>query len=92
LFIVLKVKEAPSGTGLAGGDALKKDIRFWLSVGMGVAGLAAITGLVVQYYQNQRRLLGTDPRAEQVRELIDEAEHLLAVGRRGGTVLRRARA
>lgn len=67
-------------------------VWFWVSVGIGVAGLAAITGLVVQYYQQQKRLLeSVDPRALQVRELIDEAEQLLAVGRRGGSLLRRAR-
>src|SRR5208282_1958434 len=44
---VSKDTQAPSGIGLSGGDAVKRDIKFWLSVGMGVAGLAAITGLVV---------------------------------------------
>ncbi|HEY3999488.1 MAG TPA: hypothetical protein VGO93_11510 [Candidatus Xenobia bacterium] len=72
---------------------MKKDARFWWSFGLGVAGLAAVTGLVVQYYQTSRRRLqeAADPRAREIRELLDEAEHLLQVGRRGGA-LRKARA
>lgn len=53
----------------------------WVSIGIG-AGLliTLVAGLSYQYWENQNRK--QDPRAEKVKELIDEAEKLLAQGRK----------
>jgi hypothetical protein len=52
---------------------------------MGALGLALTSALVVRHYkleQRRHRELA-DPRAVQVRALIDEAEKLILLGRRG---------
>lgn len=53
----------------------------WVSIGIG-AGLliTLVAGLSYQYWESQNRK--QDPRAEKVKELIDEAEKLLAQGRK----------
>jgi hypothetical protein len=58
---------------------------FWVSVGLGAAGIAMTTALVYRYYrlEQRRSLEAADPRAAQVRALIDEAEKLILLGRRG---------
>lgn len=52
---------------------------------MGAVGLALTSVLVVRHYKDEHRrhrdLL--DPRTAQVRALIDEAEKLILLGRRG---------
>ncbi|MHB2021601.1 MAG: hypothetical protein ACYCW6_32110 [Candidatus Xenobia bacterium] len=68
---------------------MNKSAGFWVTVGLGVAGLTAVTVLVAQYYARQQRA-NEDPRARQVQELLDEASDLLAQSRR--TFARRERA
>ena len=53
----------------------------WISIGVG-AGLVVtiIAGLGYHYFESQQRR--KDPRAEKVKELIEEAERLLAQGRK----------
>lgn len=53
----------------------------WISIGVG-AGLliTLVAGISYHYWESQNRK--QDPRAEKVRELIDEAEKLLAQGRK----------
>jgi hypothetical protein len=54
----------------------------WVSVGVGTGLLVTLlAGLGYRYIETHRRQ--PDPRAEKVRELIEEAERLLAQGRRG---------
>ncbi|MBM3463370.1 MAG: hypothetical protein FJX76_14825 [Armatimonadetes bacterium] len=57
----------------------------WLWVGIGVLGLAATTALVYRFYhiEQQRSREANDPRAREVRALIQEAEKLLSLGRKG---------
>lgn len=59
----------------------------WIWVGLGALGLALTSALVVRHYRvEQRRHRGlSDPRALQVRALIEEAEKLIMLGRRGST-------
>lgn len=56
---------------------------FWVSIG--ALGLALTSALVVRHYRVvQRRMRElSDPRAVQVRALIEEAEKLILLGRRG---------
>ena len=58
----------------------------WISLGVGVLGLGFTTFLVYRHYRlgAQRKRETCDPRAQQVRALIEEAEHLISLGRRGG--------
>jgi hypothetical protein len=58
---------------------------FWLSVGLGAAGIAATSILVYRFYklEQRRHLEAHDPRARQVRALIEEAEKLIHLGRKG---------
>ncbi|NDD26866.1 MAG: hypothetical protein EB084_01170 [Proteobacteria bacterium] len=59
----------------------------WLWVGVGALGLALTSALVVRHYRHDQRRAraSNDPRAQQVRALIEEAEKLLVMGRRGST-------
>lgn len=63
----------------------RKQIWLWLSVGLGAIGLAATSVLVYRYckLEQQRVREARDPRAVQVRALIQEAEKLISLGRRG---------
>ena len=57
----------------------------WVTVGVGALGLGLTTFLVYRHYQLEQRRSreASDPRTQQVRALIDEAETLLHLGRRG---------
>lgn len=59
----------------------RSNVWTWISIGIG-AGLliTLVAGLSYQYWESQNRK--QDPRAEKVKELIDEAEKLLAQGRK----------
>jgi len=63
----------------------RKSGWFWVSVGVSVAGLAATSALVYRYYRLEQRRAreASDPRARQVRALIEEAEKLITIGRKG---------
>ncbi len=53
----------------------------WVTIGVGAGLLVTIVaGMSYHYWESQNRK--QDPRAEKVKELIDEAEKLLAQGRR----------
>jgi len=53
----------------------------WISIGVGAGLLVTlVAGLSYHYWESQNRK--KDPRAEKVKELIDEAEKLLAQGRK----------
>lgn len=58
----------------------------WISLGVGVLGLGLTTFLVYRHFrlEQRRQREAGDPRAQQVRALIEEAEHLIHLGRRGG--------
>lgn len=60
----------------------------WISIGIG-AGLVVtlIAGLGYHYFESQQRR--KDPRAEKVKELIEEAERLLAQGRKASAQRRK---
>jgi len=57
----------------------------WFWVGMGALGLALTSALVLRHYKMEQRRNRelSDPRAAQVRALIEEAEKLILLGRRG---------
>lgn len=60
----------------------------WIWVGVGALGLALTSALVVRHYRGEQRRTSralADPRAAQVRALIEEAEKLILLGRRGST-------
>ena len=53
----------------------------WISIGVGAGLLVTlVAGISYHYWESQNRK--KDPRAEKVKELIDEAEKLLAQGRK----------
>lgn len=53
----------------------------WISIGVGAGLLVTlVAGLSYHYWESHNRK--QDPRAEKVKELIDEAEKLLAQGRK----------
>ena len=53
----------------------------WISIGVGAGLLVTlVAGISYHYWENQNRK--KDPRAEKVKELLDEAEKLLAQGRK----------
>lgn len=53
----------------------------WLGIGIGTGlVVTVVAGIGYHYFESQRRL--KDPRAEKVKELIEEAEKLLAQGRK----------
>lgn len=53
----------------------------WISIGVGAGLLVTlVAGISYHYWESQNRK--RDPRAEKVKELIDEAEKLLAQGRK----------
>lgn len=60
----------------------------WISIGVG-AGLVVtlIAGLGYHYFESQQRR--KDPRAEKVKELIEEAERLLAQGKKASAQRRK---
>lgn len=53
----------------------------WISIGVG-AGLLVTCAAGLSYYYWDSQSRQQDPRAEKVKELIDEAEKLLAQGRK----------
>ena len=59
----------------------------WVWVGVGALGVALTSALVIRHYRVGQQRLRTlsDPRAAQVRALIEEAEKLIMLGRRGST-------
>ena len=59
----------------------------WFWLGVGAAGAALASAFFVRYYREEQRRHRelADPRARQVRALIEEAEKLLLRGR-GGVV------
>ena len=53
----------------------------WISIGVGAGLLVTlVAGISYHYWENQNRK--KDPRAEKVKELLEEAEKLLAQGRK----------
>lgn len=57
----------------------------WIWVGMGALGVVLTSALVFRHYRGEQRRHRelADPRAVQVRALIEEAEKLILLGRRG---------
>jgi hypothetical protein len=59
----------------------KPGIWTWLGIGIGTGlVVTVVAGLGYHYFESQRR--HRDPRAERVKDLIEEAERLLAQGRK----------
>jgi hypothetical protein len=60
----------------------------WVSIGVGTGLLVTIVaGLTYQYFESQQP--SHDPRADRVKELIEEAERLLIQGRKATAMKKR---
>jgi hypothetical protein len=60
----------------------------WVSIGVGTGLLVTmVAGLTYYYFESQQR--SQDPRADRVKELIEEAERLLVQGRKATASKRR---
>lgn len=60
---------------------MKKETFLWLTIGFGV-GMLVSASMTYKFYSDEagRR---RDPRRKKVEELLDEAERLLDMGKRG---------
>ena len=65
-----------------------RSVWTWISIGVGTGLLVTvIAGLGYHYLEAQRR--SRDPRAQKVKDLIEEAEKLLAQGRKANSQRRK---
>ncbi len=60
---------------------MKKETFLWLTIGFGVGMLVSATMTYKVYADEARR--SRDPRQKKVEELLDEAERLLDMGKKG---------
>ena len=71
-----------------GGSKPASNVWTWIAIGVGTGLLVTVVaGLGYQYYESRRR--SRDPRAEKVKDLIEQAERLLAQGRKGNPLKRK---
>ena len=77
---VAKLQESPEPRSLETKQS-RSGVWTWISIGVGTGLLVTvIAGLGYHYLETQRR--SRDPRAQKVKDLIEEAEKLLAQGRK----------
>lgn len=60
---------------------MKKDTFLWLTIGFGV-GMLTSAVFTYKMYEDDRRYR-EDPRQEKIQDLLEEAERLLNMGRKG---------
>lgn len=68
-------------TEIAEAKPARSNVWTWVTIGVGTGLLVTVAaGLGYHYLEAQRR--SKDPRAQKVKDLIEEAERLLAQGRK----------